>query len=138
MFIRRIFVEQIGLLNEQYFLYFEEVDWAIRGRSRFELGYCAASRILHKEGRSIGSHRKAEKRSEFSELYLARNRVLFLKTYFPMRLPVSLLWIAGVGMLRLLCGRGRLAWTLWKGALRGLRTEVKPLPVVASWPASMK
>lgn len=138
MFVRRSFLETVGLLNEQYFLYFEEIDWAVRGRDRFELGYCASSRILHKEGKSIGSHRNVAQRSAFSEGYLARNRVLFLKTYFPSRIPVCLAWIGFVGIVRVARGQWKLAWTLWRGALQGLTAPIKPLPVVNEWPESMR
>ena len=138
MFIRRSFVEQVGLLNEQYFLYFEEVDWAIRAKGRFRLGYCPASMIWHKEGKAIGSHSKPSERSLFSESYLARNRILFLKTYFPGRLPIGLLWIFLVVAVRVFRGQWKLARTLGQGALRGLRTPILPIPALHEWPESMR
>ncbi len=138
MLIRRSFLEKVGLLNEQYFLYFEEVDWAWRGRDNFRLGYCSSSRIWHKEGNSIGSHRLLAQRSAFSEGYLARNRVLFLKTYFPWQLPVALGYILGVGSIRMIQGQRKLAWTLWTGAIRGLFAPVRALPAVDEWPESMR
>jgi GT2 family glycosyltransferase len=138
MFVRRSFIEVVGLLNEQYFLYFEEVDWAVRGKAHFMLGYCAASQVWHKEGGSIGSHRDLAQRSAFSEGFLARNRVLFLKTYFPQRLAVCLAWILFAGTVRIVQGRWKLAWTLWSGAARGLTAPVRPLPIVTEWPESMR
>ena len=54
MFVRRSFVERVGLMEESYFLYFEELNWSIRGRSSSRLGYCAAARVYHKESQSIG------------------------------------------------------------------------------------
>jgi GT2 family glycosyltransferase len=138
MFVRRTFLEKIGLLNDQYFLYFEEIDWAVRSSARFQLGYCAQSVIWHKEGKSIGSHATLTQRSLFSERYLARNRVLFMKTYFPRRIAICLLWIAFVGMTRILHGQWRLAMTLWKGALSGLTAPIKPLPDLHEWPKSMQ
>lgn len=138
MFVRRSFLETVGLLNEQYFLYFEEVDWAVRGRDRFRLSYCPSSRIWHKEGGSIGSHRKLAQRSAFSEGFLSRNRILFLKTYFPQRLPLCLAYVLVIGSIRIVQGRWRLAITLWKGALRGLAAPIKPLPALKEWPESMR
>jgi hypothetical protein len=137
MFVRRNFLETVGLLNEQYFLYFEEIDWAIRRGDRFQLGYCAASRIWHKEGRSIGSHRELAQRSLYSEGLLARNRVLFIKTYFPWRLPICMAWILLIGIVRALKGQWKLTWTLWSGALRGLGAASTPIPAVADWPKPM-
>ena len=138
MFVRRSFLETVGLLNEQYFLYFEEIDWAVRGRDHFKLGYCASSIILHKEGSSIGSHRHVDHRSTFSEGYLAQNRVLFMKTYFPARILVCLVWIIFVGLVRISRGQRKFAWVLWKGALRGLMAPISQLPKVNEWPECMK
>lgn len=138
MLVRRAFLETVGLLNEQYFLYFEEIDWAVRGKDKFQLGYCASSTIWHKEGSSIGSHRKLAQRNHLSEAFLARNRVLFVKTYLPLRLPVCLVWIMLVGTMRIVKGQWKLAWILWKGALRGLAARVRPIPLISDWPESMR
>jgi len=74
-FVRIGCLKQVGPMNEQYFLYFEEIDWATRACGLYTMGYCAASMVYHKEGRSIGSHRSSGSRSLFSERYLSRNRV---------------------------------------------------------------
>jgi len=71
MLVRRSFLEQVGLLNEEYFLYFEELDWAIRALGRFTLAYSPLSVVYHKEGRSIGSSSRREERSSASERYAA-------------------------------------------------------------------
>jgi hypothetical protein len=84
MFVRRSFLEQIGLMDERYFLYFEEIDWATRARGRFGLAYCPASIVYHKEGASIGtSDVKGKQRSELCERFASRNRVLFTRTHYP-------------------------------------------------------
>jgi GT2 family glycosyltransferase len=120
MFVRRAFIEDVGLLNEQYFLYFEEIDWITRAKGKFGLGYCAASQVLHKEGRSIGSAKDSRMRSLFSEHWLSRNRILFTRTFFPLHLPVTLLWTTGVAWSRLLRGAPAQAWTVFTGAWSGL------------------
>ncbi len=86
----RLFLEQVGLLHESYFLYFEELDWAMRARGKLVLGYCRESVIYHKEGASIGSHADRKQRSLLSEQYLSRSRVLFMRRFFPWALPVAL------------------------------------------------
>jgi GT2 family glycosyltransferase len=75
MLVRREFIEQIGLMNEDYFLYFEEIDWATRGASQYKLGYAPKSVVYHKEGASIGT--SASGGSALSVYYLYRNRLLF-------------------------------------------------------------
>ena len=86
MMATRAFVEAIGPLSEEYFLYYEELDWAMRARGRFRLGYAPKSIVYHKEGRSIGSGRAAQ-RSALSDYYSGRNRVLFMRRYFPWAMP---------------------------------------------------
>lgn len=50
----RRFLETIGLLAEDYFLYYEEIDWACRAKDRFRLAYASDSIVYHMEGGSSG------------------------------------------------------------------------------------
>lgn len=81
------FLEEIGLMEERYFLYYEEIDWATRSKDTFELTYAPAAKIYHKEGSSIGSKSLKKGPSTFSEFYLARSRLKFMSNFFPLRLP---------------------------------------------------
>jgi GT2 family glycosyltransferase len=83
MFVKRKFIESVGCMNEDYFLYYEELDWAIRGRrTGWELGFCPQSRVYHKMGSSI--NKESDKgNSELSDFYSSRNRVLIAWKYFP-------------------------------------------------------
>lgn len=48
LMIRREVVEQIGLLDERFFLYFEETDWCFRARKAgWQVYYVPAVRYLH-------------------------------------------------------------------------------------------
>src|SRR3546814_1192637 len=73
--ISRPCVEAIGLMDERYFLYFEEIDWAMQARGRFSTGFAADAVVYHKEGGSIGSSRELARSEEHtSELQsLMRN-----------------------------------------------------------------
>jgi GT2 family glycosyltransferase len=75
MLVSREFVEQVGMMQEDYFLYYEELDWAARGATRFRLGYAPRSLVYHKEGASIGT--AATGGSQLSLYYLFRNRIRF-------------------------------------------------------------
>lgn len=84
VFVRRSFLEQVGLMNEEYFLYFEELDWAQRAKGKFLLGCEPRSIVYHKEGASIGANAKRpEDKSELADYYSMRNRLLFTKKFFP-------------------------------------------------------
>jgi hypothetical protein len=83
MFVSKSFLLDIGLLNEEYFLYFEELDWAVRAKGRYSLGYAANSIVYHKEGSSVGSSHNGQERSWLSDYYGIRNRLLFTRKYYP-------------------------------------------------------
>lgn len=55
MMIRREVFEQVGLLDEAYFMYFEEVDFCLRAaRAGWECWYVPASRVVHLVGQASG------------------------------------------------------------------------------------
>lgn len=43
MLVLRDFLEKVGLLDESYFLYYEENDWARRGKQHFQIGMAVKS-----------------------------------------------------------------------------------------------
>jgi GT2 family glycosyltransferase len=87
MLVSASFVRSIGLMEERYFLYFEELDWAVRAQGQFRLGFAPDSIVYHKEGGSIGTSATAG-HSPFSLYYLSRNSLRFYRSYYPARLPV--------------------------------------------------
>ena len=99
----RRFLETVGLLQDDYFLYFEELDWAARARGRFRLGYAAKSVVYHKEGSSIGGTDRAKAgKSYTADLYALKNRVRFTRRFYPYALPTVYL-----GLLVALANRVR-------------------------------
>lgn len=86
MLVSRTFLDAVGLMNEEYFLYFEELDWACRGRA-FGLAYARDSVVYHREGRSIGSNPDGRRTSDLADFYALRNRLLFTRRFFPRAVP---------------------------------------------------
>jgi hypothetical protein len=81
LFISKDFINDVGLMSEEYFLYYEELDWVLRGRKKeWKIGFCWESIVYHKEGSSIGTQRI--QRSALAEFYLFRNRLIFSKKFF--------------------------------------------------------
>lgn len=105
MLVSRQFLTEVGLLCEDYFLYFEEADWAIRAKGRFNLGYAARSIVYHKVGSSIGTSSNPAKMSYTSDYFNIRNRLLFTRRFYPAALPTVWLVIAGALLLRLCLGK---------------------------------
>ncbi|MCX7840053.1 MAG: glycosyltransferase [Anaerolineae bacterium] len=75
--VRRETAEQVGWLDEQFFIYCEEIDWAMRiKRAGWEIWCVPQAEIVHHEAQSTRQFREAM----FVELWRARAR-LFRKHY---------------------------------------------------------
>ncbi|MBS0446981.1 MAG: glycosyltransferase family 2 protein [Proteobacteria bacterium] len=86
MFVTRALLDSIGLMAEDYFLYFEEIDWAERCKSKFDLAVCVTSLVYHRGAASIGSPSERGERGARSEYFLLRGRLLFARKFYPQRL----------------------------------------------------
>lgn len=87
MLVRKEFLQEIGLMSEDYFHYFDEIDWAERGKDRYGLTYAPKSMVYHREGGTVNSNGHEGKVSLFSDYFSIKNRILFTKKYFPYALP---------------------------------------------------
>jgi GT2 family glycosyltransferase len=88
MMVPRKVVDEVGMMTEVYFLYYEEHDWAEQiKRVGYQVYYQPQSYILHKESLSTG------KFSPLKTYYISRNRILFARRNFkPLPLMISLLF----------------------------------------------
>lgn len=78
MLLSRRLLEKIGLLCEDYFLYYEEVDIAQRAKPYFRIGVASNSVVYHKEGASTGGNKNF-----ISDSCYLKNRLLIAKRFFP-------------------------------------------------------
>lgn len=102
MLVSRSFLKTVGLLCEDYFLYFEEIDWAMRARGRYSLAIAITSHVYHKEGASIG-----QPRNNSPAFYLYQlNRLRFTSRFFCKNVPIVALHILAHACKALLLGRG--------------------------------
>ena len=120
MFVSSSFLKKVGPMSEDYFLYYEELDWAVRGRAAgFQLGYASKAIVFHKEGAVLGSG-KSHKRSALAEYYGLRNRLVFTQKFFPWALPT--VWLTGWAQVARRLASGNLERARLMGAvLLGLR-----------------
>ena len=81
------FIASVGLMEERYFLYYEEIDWVTRSNGQFKITYAPKSIIYHKEGSSIGSKTIRRAPSLLSEYYMTRSKVLFTLRFNPVAIP---------------------------------------------------
>ncbi len=77
------FLHEIGLMEESYFLYYEEIDWCIRNNGTYALCYAPGAKVYHKEGSSIGSPSGERQSTLLSDFYLFRNKLKLTRRYFP-------------------------------------------------------
>lgn len=105
MLVSRRFLQDIGLMNETYFLYYEEIDWATRGKGSFALGYASKSLVYHKIGGTIGTSSHPIRKSLVSDFYTLRNRLIFTRQHFPCALPSIYFGMICAMIVRLLCGQ---------------------------------
>jgi GT2 family glycosyltransferase len=118
--VSRAFLEDIGLMEERYFLYYEEVDWAVRNRRAarpFPIGFAAEALVYHKEGGSIGSSSTRGARSNLADYWLSRSRLAFTRRHYPWLLPLHWLLTLALVARRLLRGQPQKANVLLRALL---------------------
>lgn len=82
MWFRRAALEQVGLFDERFFAYHEEVDWCLRARrAGWRVRYCPAAVVRH-TGRGGGADRRAVRIRKY---FAARNTVLFARKHAGVR-----------------------------------------------------
>ena len=119
MFVSMRFLQEIGLMEESYFLYYEELDWAMRSKGRFSLAYSPESLVYHKIGGSIGTSSHPVHKSVVSDFYTLRNRLKFTRQHCPYALPTIYLGLLGALAVRLAFGQ-------WRRALMVVRLMINP------------
>lgn len=88
MVASRTFYDTVGPMREDYFLYYEEVDWAMR-RGNLPLALCPEARVYHRAGTAIGSPTLGRIASPFSLYFKHRGRMRFMRRFYPRALPIA-------------------------------------------------
>ncbi len=74
MMVKRAVIEKVGMMCEDFFLYYEELDWCERiRRAGFDIWIEPRAKVYHKESVTIGVL------SPMKTYYLNRNRILFMR-----------------------------------------------------------
>ncbi len=83
IFIKKEVFESIGFLTEDYFLYYEDVDFCQRAiNAGFKLVVDTNISITHAASSSVG------KNSKVMQYYLSRNHMLFLERFAPFKIKI--------------------------------------------------
>lgn len=74
MMCRRADLENVGLMAEHFFLYYEELDWCEQfKKAGKKIWFTGRTKIYHKESISVG------KESSIKTYFMTRNRMLFIR-----------------------------------------------------------
>lgn len=118
-------VEQIGLMDESYFLFFEDLDWGRRAKA-LGLGYASNSIVAHQRGTTTGSANTPGGLSRLAVYLEHRNAIHFVRKHVPITIPIRF----GVSLLCalrfLIHGAPRNCIATLEGLLAGLRGEIGP------------
>lgn len=86
MLIKKEVFDAIGLLDERYFLYYEDSDFSMRAKKAgFKIYFTPMAYIWHKNAGSAGGSG-----SELQDYYISRNRLLFGFSYASFRAKMAL------------------------------------------------
>jgi GT2 family glycosyltransferase len=98
------FIADVGLMHEDYFLYFEEMDWAERARRspkrRWKFGYARDSVVFHKVGASTGT----SQRTAASTRFFYTSKIRFMKRFYGGRFALTWLVVLAQALKHLLGG----------------------------------
>lgn len=134
--LRGEMVRELGPMDEGYFLYFEDSEYALRARrAGWRIAYVPSARTVHFRG---GSGPVKKMQAEFKRLptYFWRSRTRFLRQAHGRLGPLlgNIAWISGraLASLRLLTGRGippahdHEWFDIWTGFLSPLKPDRGP------------
>jgi N-acetylglucosaminyl-diphospho-decaprenol L-rhamnosyltransferase len=117
MIVTRGFLDRVGPMREDYFLYCEEVEWCLRALQRgARLAFEPSAVVLHHQGTTTGNVTAIRQRPRLPVYLSERNRLLLTRDCFP-----ALLMVAAVGALAVIMARyaRRGAWRQVAYALAG-------------------
>lgn len=119
MLIKRKAIDEVGLMPECFFLYYEELDWSMMfARNGYEIWYDSACTVFHKESQTTGQN------SPLRTYYITRNRLLLVKrNYKGINKYLSYIYLIGIVAPRDIIKftlQGRL--DLVKSVYRGIKT----------------
>lgn len=117
MMVSRDFLQEVGLMSEEYFLYFEELDWSLRSKDKFSLVYASRSIVYHKHGATTGHNPQKVKRMTKASQYLLQNRLKFTKKYYPSSIISVRVYIFAEALRLLLKGA-------WEPSIAHLRSAL--------------
>jgi GT2 family glycosyltransferase len=125
LLVKKEVIDRVGLLKSDYFTYWEDVEWCLRGRNAgFKSVSVPTARIWHKEGV------KKRERAPKAYYYFSRNMLLLVKEYAGTRqlVPFTLFFSIQIWKMMLVSlvyhDNPKEALFLLKGVMDGLKSRI--------------
>lgn len=122
MLVTRTYVETIGLMTEEFFLYGEDVEWCLR-RGAFALGYAHNSIVYHSVGGAIGSNQNRKMRTRLSVYLDERSKLMVTRQKYPDIYPIVAVITLLLNSQYLVAGSWRNFFYAIEGWWAGVRGE---------------
>jgi GT2 family glycosyltransferase len=129
---RRELFHDVGLFDEDFFMYLEDVDLAWRARlAGWRCVFAQDARVLHHHSATAGEH------SPFKLYHLGRNKIWLIAKNYPAfdlfaYLPLILAVESGATLVNLIGRRSGLSWRARAAAMRGRLDAIAGLPSALS------
>ena len=131
MSIKREVFEKIGFMNEDYFMYFDDIDYSVRAIKYFKLYYTPYSKLYHKTGAGL----TWTDFTAFYYYYFTRNRINFYKNFYSWYWYVYvILYSVSISILKSIVilisskdnrikKKSKKIVAIWKGLIDGIRGQ---------------
>jgi GT2 family glycosyltransferase len=140
--MRRHALEEVGLFDETFFAYHEDVDWCVRARrAGYRVVYAGTAAIVHEGGSSSDGR---QRHSVPVRYFLGRNGVLFVRKnatwhrqlmFGGLCSAALVAWVAKAALLQLAVGsvqiraRGAESWTMATTFIHGVADGLRGRPI---------
>jgi GT2 family glycosyltransferase len=110
------FFSDVGLLDETYFLYFEEVSTAARARKQgYSSVYAIKSKVYHKGAHTVSAMKSGR------DYFFHRSKAIFMMREYPNYFPMLVYKTFEKMLNNVLKGRFKEAGEMFKGFRDGIR-----------------
>ncbi|MBY0338895.1 MAG: hypothetical protein K2X11_19930 [Acetobacteraceae bacterium] len=121
LYVTAACLARIGLPEDRYFLYYEDLEWGLRAKAAGELVHCPQAVVFHAGGTTIGSGHARRAPSPLAAYLEFRNRLHFVRGAHPAWLP----WTIGTSALRLLRHGARGEGRAMRAGFAGMRAALR-------------
>lgn len=120
MFLNSRFLYMHPYMCEDYFLYFEELDWSQKVKQcGMKLSIALNAKVYHKGGSTISG--KSQTLSKLAEYYQSRNKIVFTYKYYKQYLPLVCLTFIPIFLNRIIRNETYKIPIMTKAVIDGLK-----------------